>query len=406
MVSTATYEGFDSSSPSLAPLIIAIARAGQREAGSLRGNTTRPGRAISLSTWGVFFALAEKGRRLKHDALHWLHSARVYQVHNPAATMAFSALPPSSQAGTLHYIPPNLCAFEPTPNSVRSSNNTLVWIGGLFDTLMSVSYPFVVAQVLPPTWSLAMASLGSAGMSWGVSSIARDADEVAKIVRYFQEKRPGGKVVIMGHSTGCQDCIEYVAGPNASSRPSVHGLILQAPVSDREALVHSLSEAQYAEPVKVAQQMVREGRPKDALPNALTAPAFGRIAISAKRWLDIASPPPAHEGADDYFSSDLPDERLISSFGKIPASTPLLILYSGSEENVPPSVNTASLVWKWSRIVKDAGGQVDENNSGLVPGASHNLNGNPDEVVQDLSKRVIGFIERLDRHEFRANARI
>lgn len=43
-----------------------------------------------------------------------------------------SSRPASAHPGTLHFIPPNLSAFEPTKPLVRSLNvNTLLWIGGM-----------------------------------------------------------------------------------------------------------------------------------------------------------------------------------------------------------------------------------------------------------------------------------
>ena len=37
--------------------------------------------------------------------------------------------------------------------------------------------------------------------------------------------------------------------------------------------------------------------------------------VSAKRRLSLASPGPSHSGEDDFFSSDLDDERLATTFG-------------------------------------------------------------------------------------------
>ncbi|KAK1021332.1 hypothetical protein LTR33_018487, partial [Friedmanniomyces endolithicus] len=126
-------------------------------------------------------------------------------------------------------------------------------------------------------------SLGSAGNSWGTSSIAQDALDIAKIVAYFRSLRPAkgekgrGKVVLMGHSTGCQDCMEYFVGANSSHRPAVEGVILQAPVSDREALGSAMSETALREANQVALKMCEEGREGDGLPNRLTRGVFGRI---------------------------------------------------------------------------------------------------------------------------------
>lgn len=306
--------------------------------------------------------------------------------------------------GRFHYIPPGLVAFEPSRNTASSeSQNTLIWIGGLFDTLGSVSYPFSIASALPSTWSLATVSLSSAGKSWGVSSIFQDANEIAKIVAHFEQLRPSGKIVIMGHSTGCQDCIEYLTGSGSDSRPKVDGVILQAPVSDREAIAHELPEAMLHEANQMALKMCREGKDKDAMPYRITKNVFGRAAITARRWVDIASPGPDHTGADDFFSSDLSDDRLRRTFGKLPPATALLILYSGNDESVPPSVDKQKLVSRWINAAKQAGGQVDEKNGSIVPGATHNYGGCPDAVVQDLVRRVVGFVTRLDNGDFRAN---
>lgn len=263
------------------------------------------------------------------------------------------------------------------------------------DTLGSVAYPFTLAQSLGMEWSLVTCSLSSAGLGWGVRSIATDANEMAKIISYLKERRPGGKIVIMGHSTGCQDCLEYTVGKGAGERPAVDGVILQAPVSDREALENELPEAFKHEADQLALKMCREGHDKDALPNRLTKPVFGRLAISAKRWVDISSPGPDHPGADDYFSSDLPVERLNTTFGKLPSSSPLLILYSGEDASAP-QVHPSKLVQTWTGVVKESGGNIDEKNGGVVPGATHNLNNCPESVVQDLITRVTNFIERID----------
>lgn len=271
----------------------------------------------------------------------------------------------------------------------------------MFDTLHSVQYPFTIAQALGPTWSVVTASLSSAGHSWGVGSIARDAEDMAKIVAYLRERRPGGKVVIMGHSTGCQDCMEYLVGKNASSRPAVDGIILQAPVSDRQALEDELPAAFKQEADQLALKMCREKHGADTMPNRLSGPAYGRMAITAKRWVDVSSPGPDHSGADDYFSSDLSVERLKTSFGKLPASSPLLILFSGSDESVSDKVDKEKLIRSWMDIVKQSGGVVDESNGAKpVVGASHNLNDSPDEVVAELVKRVVNFIAQLDNGSF------
>ncbi|GAB7359508.1 hypothetical protein MBLNU230_g6153t1 [Neophaeotheca triangularis] len=313
-----------------------------------------------------------------------------------------SNLPPSSHPGSLHFIPPSLSAFEPSrpTHNAQTPTNTLLWVGGMFDTYLSVAYPIQIARDLPATWSLATCSLSSAGYSWGTSSIARDAKEMGKIVEFFRKLRPEGKIVIMGHSTGCQDCMEYLVGEGAGERPPVDGAILQAPVSDREAIEGHLPKGELDEFNGMALRMCEEGRETDAMPARMVKGTFGRIAITAKRWIDIASPAPERKGADDYFSSDLSDDRLRKTFGKVPGRSPLLILYSGSEENVPAGVDKEAMVKRWMMHVREGGGVADETDGGVVPGATHNLNGNPEGVVQDLVSRVAAFIHRVGTESF------
>jgi hypothetical protein len=63
----------------------------------------------------------------------------------------------------------------------------------------------------------------------------------------------------MGHSTGCQDIMTYLLSDPPLT--PINGVILQAPVSDREAFC----KPQHIEASKVAERMVDEGRGEDTL---------------------------------------------------------------------------------------------------------------------------------------------
>lgn len=196
--------------------------------------------------------------------------------------------------------------------------------------------------------------------------------------------------------------MEYLIGEDSAERPKVDGAILQAPVSDREAIEGAMPREELEEVNGTAIRMCEEGKEKDPMPSRMVRGMFGRIAITAGRWVDIASPAPERKGRDDYFSSDLSDERLRVSFGKVPAHSPLLMLYSGSEENVPEGVDKEAMVKRWMRFVGEGGGVADEVNGGVVPGATHNLNGNPGNVVQDLVRRVTAFVDRVETRGFKS----
>jgi hypothetical protein len=73
-------------------------------------------------------------------------------------------------------------------------------------------YPSTIAKSLPADWAIAEVLLSSSYRGWGTSSLQKDVKELAECVGYFSSLRPGREIVLMGHSTGCQDVMEYVVG--------------------------------------------------------------------------------------------------------------------------------------------------------------------------------------------------
>lgn len=305
------------------------------------------------------------------------------------APMIASKLQP--QPGKLHRYASNLVAFE--HETAVPLKHLLLWVGGLGDGLLTVPYPSTLSKKLPPGWALAEVSLLSSLHGWGTGSLHRDAKEIGHCVEYFRQLLGDQtKIVLMGHSTGCQDAMEYVTGKDKSTRPPIDGVVLQAPVSDRQAVSPS-SRSTYDKIVSTAKQWVKEGRSEEVLPNHLGHEWFGSVAVTAYRWLSLLSPD--KDGDDDYFSSDLSDEQLKATFGTFPESTPLLVLCSGADEHVPFSIDVPSLIKRWWKHVEDGGGLVDKENGGIVQKAHHNLAQDDAVVVDDLCWRVHGFLEAL-----------
>lgn len=298
-------------------------------------------------------------------------------------------LTPSSTSGILQHVPP-VSAFEIRNDPTTTQpENLLLWIGGLTDTYHSVSYPYTLAASLPPSWSLAQANLSSAGSGWGTSSLSQDVSEISALVSHFRPSR-GGKIVLMGHSTGCQDCMHYTTSTDTrGDRAPVDAVILQAPVSDREAMIKDMQPDAFASACDVAEQWCGAGKAEHVLPLDVTAPVFGQCPVTARRWVSLA----CRGGEDDYFSSDLEDQTLRNTFGKV--KVPMLVLYGEKDEFVPEGVDKRGLVSRWMRVVEESGGVVDAQSKELLGGASHNLNGDDEEVVQELVKRVKGFLAGL-----------
>ncbi|KAG9240769.1 hypothetical protein BJ878DRAFT_270761 [Calycina marina] len=300
----------------------------------------------------------------------------------------------AARKGLVHNYTNRLTAFEHTPKPDSSSaQNLLIFIGGLFDGLQTVPYTDIISNALPETWSLAQVHLSSSYTGFGTSSLLRDATELAKCVTYFRTIKTG-KIILMGHSTGCQDVMEYLTGPGHKKHPAIDGGIIQAPASDREAIVMTMDPSQYLHSVAVATKMVEDGGVEEIVPRVeingvMPAP------VCARRWLSLASP--YHDGDDDYFSSDLKDEQLMKTFGALPKGSPICVIFSGEDEYIPKTVDKQGQIKRWAEVAKNGEGRVDEESSGVVDGASHNLAGNPEAVVNDLVKRVLLFLYSLSK---------
>lgn len=197
----------------------------------------------------------------------------------------------------------------------------------------------------------------------------------------------------MGHSTGCQDIMHYLTGPGHEARPAIDGGIIQAPASDRESINMLICPETLRETCKVAKAMMDSGDGEEIVPSKIKDGFLDPAPISARRWLSLTSPD--HDGEDDYFSSDLSDDQLLQSFGELPARSPLCVLFSGSDEYVPKTVIQKALLERWVGIIHRGKGTVDETHSGVIEGATHDLGKDPEEVISELVRRVLGFLDAL-----------
>ena len=75
-----------------------------------------------------------------------------------------------------------------------------------------------------------------------------------------------------------------------------------------------------------------------------------------------------NSGDDDYFSSDVPDERVSEIFGRV--DKPIMILPGGEDEMVPPFVDREALLQRWISGCRPG---IASELSGFIPGADHVL---------------------------------
>lgn len=286
-------------------------------------------------------------------------------------------------------------------------------MGGLTDGLGTVPYVAALAKALETTdWSLFSLVLTSSYKGWGVGSLDQDIEEIGQCVEYVR-KLKDGKVVVMGHSTGSQDVMHYLSAPNPipqgeghggdlthQARPVLDGAIMQAPMSDREMLLKEIGESHEAKGAyDQLVDMARRQKPDEVLPlNLTTKIGFpSNNPLNAYRFLSLASPDsPENPADDDLFSSDLTDKRLRETFGAVAERgmlrSRLMALYSGNDEYGVPWVNKEELMARWKQVTNAGGAGTWDENSAVIPGASHNVK---DVGQEELVERVLNYLKGI-----------
>ncbi|KAG2417109.1 hypothetical protein HFD88_008327 [Aspergillus terreus] len=332
--------------------------------------------------------------------------------------------PKGGLPGILHHYRETLVTFEYTQSTTTYKPHSLLFVGGMGDGLATTSYMADVARALMPTdWSLFTLNLTS------------DITEIAECIRYIKDYKTSqfgdGKIVLMGHSTGSQCVLHYLYRPNPLTdvltfdrelqhvqRLPLDGAIMQAPVSDREAIQwvlkwgigdRSPEECRGAYDKMVAIAREAEDNPHAGgfdvmLPLELTSVIYpADTPISSRRFLSLASPEsPRLPREDDLFSSDLSDQELEKTFGMIHSRGllrgRLMVLISGADQAMPDWVDKEKQLSRWE-MATDRNGQVaiwDQEHSGIIPNASHALSDDDQaEPRKYLVERVLAFLRTL-----------
>lgn len=247
----------------------------------------------------------------------------------------------------------------------------VIFIGGLTDGFLATEYLEPLAIALEnEKWSLVQLLFSSSYSGFGTSSLQQDAMELDQLISHLINKEDSEGVVLLGHSTGCQDIVHYM-GTNAACSRAVRGAILQAPVSDRE---YRATLPETAAMIDLASTMISEGRGSELMPREAdtTAP------ITALRYHSLCS----YMGDDDMFSSDLSDDQLRMRLGHL-SNTPCQVIYSMADEYVPEYVDKKALA---ERLCRAMGGAEKVE----IEYGNHSLSNRVDEAVQ----AIIDFVKR------------
>ncbi|RAL38467.1 hypothetical protein DM860_002445 [Cuscuta australis] len=267
--------------------------------------------------------------------------------------------------------------FKYGPNPVQVAFKTgeykqqVIFIGGLTDGFLATEYLEPLAIALDrEKWSLVQFLLSSSYSGYGTSSLKQDSTELDQLISYLINKEDSEGVVLLGHSTGCQDIVYYLCTNAACSR-AVRAAILQAPVSDRECRATLPNTASM---IDLASKMISEGRGLELMPREANPDA----PITAYRYHSLC----AYNGDDDLFSSDLNDDQLKQRLGHM-CSTPCQVIFSMGDEYVPDYVDKKALV---DRLCRAMGGAEKAE----IEYGNHSLSNRVEEAVQ----AIMNFVKR------------
>ncbi|CAI7788544.1 unnamed protein product [Closterium sp. NIES-53] len=224
----------------------------------------------------------------------------------------------------------------------------------------------------------------------------QDAAEIDELIAYIIRRYHASEVVLVGHSTGCQDIVAYLKSTKATHRsavkaailqvppggfPGVRQVVFQAPTSDRECMEQQAREGAkgadeaFEEMKRAAHAMIAGGRGAEMMPRS----ADPLAPITAYRFHSLA----CTGGDDDMFSSDFSDKELKERVGHM-GSWPCMVILSGEDQYVPRTIDKEKLL---QRLCAAMGGATPA----LIAGADHSLSNKVDEVVTTISD----FIQKL-----------
>lgn len=282
--------------------------------------------------------------------------------------------------GILHKYSEAKVAFEFTPTKLP---NAFIIIGGMTDGLLTVPYATGLPNVLEKFgYSVIQIQMSSSFKGYGMVSLKSDVEEIKQLIDYLKSREGGykNKIVIMGHSTGSQDVIQYMLNYG----DNIDGGIMQAGVSDREAAQNEILPDTLKRLNAYAENLVKSGKGDSILPSEYSL-CMGGVAFTAYRWCSLM----IKGGDDDYFSSDLPFDTFHNSFGRL--NKPFLVAYSEEDEFVPDNVDKVALI----RMFQSASNpKYWSRYSGLIKNASHGVS--ESEAQQYLFMMITGFMKEFN----------
>ena len=239
----------------------------------------------------------------------------------------------------------NLLAFISLDSNKQSyCTNALVLIPGLNDGMMSLNYTASLQNaLLKLDYSLVQLNLSSSFNQFGFSSLEQDKQELETLVKFLKEEHNFKKVVLLGHSTGCQDSVYFIRYSTLSLL--IDGVILQGAISDRDDIMTLESTPSM---LTEAKELQHQGKERQILTQFhCGAP------ITAERYLSLAG----RLTPDDMFSVDLSVQELSPILSSI--HVPILLCFSEQDEYVSNMEEQRSFAERMVSVLKTSSPVVE-----------------------------------------------
>eukprot|EP00037_Helgoeca_nana_P012034 m.108479 g.108479 ORF g.108479 m.108479 type:complete len:344 (+) comp21218_c0_seq1:160-1191(+) len=291
----------------------------------------------------------------------------------PTSDTAIAALPSVKGELFVYKTGMTMVAFLATP-STQARRGVVVLVPGLTDGLLCPrSYAADLAKAaVAGGWAFVQPVLSSSYLGYGTASLDTDVDELDTLLDSPQLANDAA-VVLVGHSTGCQDAVHYLK--LGRHRQRVKCVILQAPCSDREAMIAEATSngslPQLNQSIAAAEASVADGDGDQLMPRS-TPGTYGSP-ITAERFHSLSG----RMTVDDMFSSDLTDVELATKLGHIgDVECKLHVVYSGSDEFQPSHIDKPAHA---ARLC--AASRSPQASWAIIEGASHALD-HPDHAAK------------------------
>lgn len=263
-----------------------------------------------------------------------------------------------------------LVAFQTTLSEAEASHGIhrgrvcIVLVGGMTDGLLGLPYAEALSrQCRERGITLVQPLLSSSYTGFGVSSLDRDARQLAQLLAFLSMQNPHTQsVYLVGHSTGCQDILVYLSKCQRASH-LVKMAFLQGPVSDRDYMCSRHPPERLRELLHWAETQCDAGRPMAIHPELYD----GMAPICAQRLRSLL----ARLGDDDYFSLDLSVEERDQRLSGI--NVPVKMIISAQDEYYPPGTTVADLCQHYSQYRWPVS-EVE-----VLPGANHAISDPKDQ---------------------------